>query len=350
MLGLARWLGPWADAKRSPRVERHEGDLAGIRTAFYGSRRSRTRFLIAPGLHFAGPDDPRMDRFCRILAHAGHHVIAPYVPAYLDLRPSGAAVRDFARIFDALEPGPPPTIFSISFGSLLAFALAAERGDAIDRLVIFGGYADFHETMKFCLTGEVASGRMATRDPLNQPVVLLNLLDQIANRRPDGLTPTQRDALVETWKTYVTRTWGRPEMKARERFVAVAQELAPSVPDSVRDLYLLGIGVTPGAWDVAVPALRDFDATDLDPSPYLARVRNRVELVHGTDDDVIPYEQSQTLAQRLVNARVRLHITGLYGHTGAQRPPLSALAREAATLVRVLRVLAMASRSRRPDL
>ena len=50
--------------------------------------------------------------------------------------------------------------------------------------------------------------------------------------------------------------------------------------------------------------------------------------MHGTDDDVIPFEQSHALATRLTNADVHVHITGMYGHTGAQRPPLSALAQE----------------------
>jgi pimeloyl-ACP methyl ester carboxylesterase len=224
-------------------------------------------------------------------------------------------------------------VFSVSFGSLLAFALAAERGDAIDKLVIFGGYAEFHETLKFCLTGEVASGRTATRDPLNQPVVLMNLLDLIEHDR------AARDELVAGWRRYVERTWGRPELKARERFVAIAEELAPEVPVAVRELFLIGIGARPGAYDLAMPALAKFDARALDPTPYLARITNRVELVHGMDDDVIPFEQSHVLASRLPTADVRVHITGLYGHTGAQRPALSALGKELITMIRVLRVL-----------
>lgn len=339
MMKLARWLGPWADATRAPDVFVVPETVDGMRVNIYtkdASMRAAREILMAPGLHYAGPDDPRMDRFCRILAAAGHMVVAPFIPSYLALTPDAQAIRDFEKVFDTITHRcGKPIVFSISFGSLLAFALAAKRGDELDKLVIFGGYADFQETMKFCLTGEVASGRKASRDPLNQPVVLLNLLDHIPHEA------AHRDALVFWWKAYVKRTWGRPEMKARERFVAIANELAPDVPASVRDLFLQGIGVTPGAWDLAVPALRDFDATDLDPTPYMARVRNRVELVHGTDDDVIPYEQSQTLAARLVHATVRLHITGLYGHTGARRPPLSALAREAATMARVLRVLAV---------
>ena len=57
------------------------------------------------------------------------------------------------------------------------------------------------------------------------------------------------------------------------------------------------------------------------------------------DDDVIPFEQSHALAAQLTNADVRVHITGLYGHTGAQRPALTALGKELITMIRVLRVL-----------
>jgi pimeloyl-ACP methyl ester carboxylesterase len=328
---LARWLGPWADAKKAPPVVSFDERVGGTRVRVYGERR-RSVFLIAPGLHYAGPDDPRMDRFCRVLAASGHLVIAPFIADYLALVPGRDAIEEFARVFERWRDQR-PTVFSISFGSLLAFALAAEAGDAIERLVIFGGYADFHETLRFCLTGEVASGREAVRDPLNQPVVLMNLLDQIAH------PPEHRAALEAAWRRYVERTWGRPEMKVDRAFVAVAEELAPSVPEPVRELFLVGIGALPGAWDLARPAIERFDARALDPSPYLPRVRGRVELVHGAEDDVIPFEHSHALAAALTAADVRVHITGMYGHTGANLSRIAALPRELATMFRVLRVL-----------
>lgn len=346
MATLARWLGPWADSTRAPEVTTREESVAShgagdIRVRLYRRRDMRPgdergAFIIAPGLHYAGPDDPRMDRFCRILAAGGHLVIAPFIPSYLALIPRRAAIDDFERVFDARRrwTTKKPVVFSISFGSLLAFALASTRGDEIDGLVIFGGYADFHETMKFCLTGQVASGRNAKRDPLNQPVVLMNLL---ADMRPPPADPV---AVSKGWRAYVERTWGRPEMKARERFSAIAHELAPGVPENVRELFHIGIGTRPGATELAMDALTRFAAEQLDPTPYLARVRGRVDLVHGTDDDVIPFEHSQELARKLTAADVRVHITGLYGHTGVQTPKLSALAEELATMVRVLRVFA----------
>lgn len=332
---LGRWLGPWAHATKAPRVDTSDEDVEGMQVRLYRhSRRVRAVYLIAPGLHYAAADDPRLDRFCRILAASGHLVVAPFVPDFLALTPKARAIRDFERAFLALPrwTDRKPVVFSISFGSLLAFALAAKHGAALDGVVVFGGYADFHETMRFCLEGEVASGRRAVRDPLNQSVVLLNLLDH--------LECADRAAIAAAWRAYVERTWGRPEMKARERFTAVAEAMAPDVPASVRELFLVGVGARPGAAALARPALARFDARALDPSPYLAQIRGRVDLVHGTDDDVIPFEQSHALAARLTRAEARVHITGMYGHTGASALRLGAAAQELATMLRVLRVLA----------
>jgi pimeloyl-ACP methyl ester carboxylesterase len=336
LMTLAWWLGPWADSAAMPEVATREERVGDTRVRVYGEGESCV--LIAPGLHYAGPDDVRLDRFCRVLASAGHVVVAPFLRDYLALVPGTRAIEDFELVFDALPElrgrhAPKPIVFSISFGSLLAFALAVERHEEIARLVVFGGYADFGATMRFCLTGEVASGRRATRDPLNQPVVMMNLLDYLPCPRE------HRAALEAGWRAYVERTWGRPELKARERYVEIAEELAPNVPQPVRELFLVGIGARPGAWQLAEPALARFDARPLDPTPYLPRVRGRVELVHGADDDVIPFEQSHALAAALVNADVRVHVTGLYGHTGAASARLGGLPRELATMVRVLRAM-----------
>ena len=323
LVTLARWLGPWANAAKAPRATVRDEQLDELRVRIYEG--DGTPFVIAPGLHYAGADDPRLDRFCRILAAAGHRVIAPFIPSYLALEPDTKAIDDFVRVVDALPRwcDRKAVAFSISFGSLLAFAAAAARPGAFARLVAFGGYADFADTLEFCLTGE-------HRDPLNQPVVVMNLLDHIAH------DAAERPALVAAWRTYVERTWGRPETK--QRYLAVANELAPSVPPSVRELFLAGI--RPGAWPLVQPALARADRRDLDPKPLLARVTGRVDLVHGTDDDVIPVRHVHELAAGLVNADVRVHVTGLYGHTGAGFGKLAALPRELVTMVRVLRVLA----------
>ena len=51
--------------------------------------------------------------------------------------------------------------------------------------------------------------------------------------------------------------------------------------------------------------------------PHIERVACPTVLVHGRDDDVIPFEESQALARGLSarHADVTLHLTGMYGHT-----------------------------------
>jgi pimeloyl-ACP methyl ester carboxylesterase len=336
---LARWLGPWADPTKAPDVRVVEDSLDGMRVKIFGEphRRART-FLIAPGLHFAGADDPRLDRFCRILARGGHLVVAPYIPDYLALIPTARAKRDFTRTFDALPrwatSTKKPIVFSISFGSLLALALAAERGAELERVVLFGPYADLRSTLVFALTGDTGA-RVAKRDPMNQPVVLMNLIDHLAGA-PSGAL---RDALMAGWRRYIERVWGRMEMKEAGRYLAIAQEVRPSVPAEVHALYDIGTGIAPGAPALVLDALARFDTSAIDPAPYLARVRSRVDLVHGTDDDVIPFEHSHVLAKAMPNADVRVHITGLYGHTGSSGLKLATAARELVTMVKVLRAM-----------
>jgi hypothetical protein len=99
---LVRWLGPWADAAKAPDVATSDTAVDGMRVRLYRpSRAPRATFLIAPGLHYAGPDDVRMDRFCRIPAAGGHLVVAPFIPLTHSTRP-GAAMS-MPRVVRALE-------------------------------------------------------------------------------------------------------------------------------------------------------------------------------------------------------------------------------------------------------
>lgn len=332
---LARWLGPWADERAVPAaVSRADlavppaGDRPAFRARVFRPARGAARrgFLVAPGLHFLGPDDPRMDRFCAVLAASGAVVVAPAIPDFLALRVTPEAARDFARVHDAARSLFParPALFSISFGSLLALRLAGERPREIERAILFGGYADFAAAIRFCLTGP------APRDPLNRPVVFINLVDQLA-------PPAHRAPLAAAWRRYVERTWGRPEMKEPARWRPVASAIAGELAAELRDLFLAGCGAAPGGDAECLAALACMDLAFADPRPSLGAVRCPVDVLHGVDDDVIPCTQATELASHLPGARV--HLTGLYAHTGRGRIPIASAARELITFARLLRLL-----------
>jgi pimeloyl-ACP methyl ester carboxylesterase len=374
-LSLLRWLGPWtADSVVPTGIDRtvwllRDGPLAGYRAHRAGETRDPDRparleayeyhpprepvgsYLIAPGLHFLGPDDPRLDRFCRVLAAAGFHVVAPFLPAYVDLCVHPSASDDLETVAralgDRLAPGRRPTLFSISFGSWPAFEVAARLGSAIDGVITFGGYSDFDAAVRFCVDGVMRSPEgdvTLARDPLNSPALFLNILPWLEH------TGGSTAELESAWRRMVYRTWGRMELKQPGRLEPFARELVADVPERHRELFLIGCGVVPGAIDLVEAGLgRARGALSFaDPGLALRRLECPVVICHGRDDDVIPYGEAYKLA-RVLEPRVptRLHLTGLYGHTGAGRPGAGAAVREAGALLSIARAIAHGSALRR---
>lgn len=353
MIALGRWLGPWAGDRAPTRTRRREETLeAGgraMRIAVHEPRgAARAVWVVAPGLHFLGPGDPRLDRFCRVLAAAGFVVVAPYLPDFLSLVIAERASADLAVAFERAEEIaraaslPPPALFSISFGSLPAAAVAAsELGARARALVLFGGFCDFAETVRYSITGRASHEGVTLEvehDPLNAPVVHLHMLP---------LMPPELDRarLAAAWRAMVERTWGKPELKvgrAREPF-ALDVARAHGLEGPLREAFLVGCGLAPGGEALVEAALSRLGAAYAwaDPRPHLARVKPPVAIVHGRGDDVIPYFEAYKIRAALPAGHPHgLHVTGMYGHTGSALPSPRALAGELATLARVLRVLA----------
>ena len=334
---LVRWLGPWAGERVPPGIRREELRLDGgrLRCFLYeGPRPPTGAWLVTPGLHPQGPLDPRLDRFCRVLAAAGSLVLAPALPDHLALRLAQAAADDLALAFDELaRRSPRPAVFSISFGSGPAIALAARDGyrDRLAALVLFGGFADIADAARFALAG-------ARHDPTNGPAVMLNLVEHLPPRC--GV-----DRVAAAWRAMVARTWGRPELKLPGARDPLAHELAAALGAAERDLFLEGCLLKPGALARLEEGLRASSAAFAfaDPRPALAALRCPVVIVHGRDDDVIPVDHAMRLFAGLPeNHPAQLHLTGMYGHTGAAFPSPRALFAEARTLLRVAFALARA--------
>ena len=218
-LTLFRWLGPWADETKIPRIAVDEiwteaqskTDTRFRSWLYHPPHKPRGAYLVCPGLHFLGPAEPRLDRFCRILASAGYLVLAPFLPDFENLIVSPQVIRDLERAAGEFldHPQYPSTkklaVFSVSFGSLPAIRLACSPGfrDRIGGLIVFGGFFDFQSVVRFsvCATGQA-------RDPLNQPVIFLNLLPLL---QPKPST----NQLEAAWRIFVQKTWGQEMMKDR---------------------------------------------------------------------------------------------------------------------------------------
>ena len=371
---LLEWLGPWAPPRAMPQGVRRDrwllraGDVPGRRGRKAGARRppgATTQlevhelrsagptvgtFLVVPGLHFDGPDDPRFERFCRVLAHAGFRVVVPTLPTYAELVVHPSAVDDLELVARELghrmAPGERFTLFSISFGSWPALEVAARVPELADAVITFGGYADFDAAIRFCVDGVMrrpGGDQQLARDPLNQPALFLNVLPWL------DVPIEYHVPLAEAWREMTYRTWGRMELKAPGRLGPFAEQLAPRVAPEARELFLIGCGVREGGAALIESALERAGqaAAFASPRSALGRIQCPVVVCHGRDDDVIPWGEAEKL-YAAARSRVpsRLLLTGLYGHTGAGRPSPLALGREASTLLQIARVLAAGGRVR----
>lgn len=90
---MAAWLGPWRGKRKAPRrvwVDDFSIQLRGERQLalrwYAPQSQCRGAYLIAPGFNWRGYDDPRMDRFCRVLAHSGFAVLSPALSDYVAMR------------------------------------------------------------------------------------------------------------------------------------------------------------------------------------------------------------------------------------------------------------------------
>jgi pimeloyl-ACP methyl ester carboxylesterase len=353
MARLARWLGPWAAPEAAPvGITRRSIRVASGPREFEAwvyvdpSRAPQGSVLIMPGLHFAGPADPRFDRLSRVLAATGFVVLSPFLPDYTELLVRPTVLEDAEAALDALlavpeRPSAKPGVFSISFGSLPALRLAARRSKDIGRLVVFGGFSSFHSTLSFALTGDGER----KNDPLNSPVVMLNLLPYV-----EGVSSTDHDLLAQAFRAYCKASWNREESKIPALHRAIAERVAEDLPERLREVFLVSARARPGVEDLAKAAIeRAGDQFSwVEPAPHLASIACPVTLVHGREDDVIPFEEGQALERSLAGKDVELILTGLYGHSrgAGMSNTLSRVgenARELAGMTRILSAMARLS-------
>ncbi|MGE0325938.1 MAG: hypothetical protein AB7S68_26660 [Polyangiaceae bacterium] len=380
LLRLLRWLGPWTPDHRSPaglRTTREvirAGRLPGVRgfhagelarpaawrgeapttqleiVRYYPRESPVGHFIVVQGLHYQGPDDPRLDRFCRVLAGAGLMVHAPMLPSYLDLLLSPTVSDDLElvtkHVCASLPHGTKPSLFSISFGSAPALEVAARMPEAIDAVVTFGGYADLDAALRFCLDGVMeyqGQSLSLSRDPLNAPALFLNLL-------PFLDLDTDTWALERALREAVYRTWGRPELKPLSARAQLLYDLEQRVPEPHRGLFRLAVGLreeldgqSARQWlDRGLlrgQAELDFARTER----AISRASRPCVVLHGREDDVIPWGEAIKL-QRGLGAHVptKLFLTGLFAHTNAEMPGLKELGQELRSLLGMASALSRA--------
>jgi dienelactone hydrolase len=288
---------------------------------------ARQTVLLVSGLHPAGIDEPRLTRLARTLAEANVTVVTPDIPelSRFEVTPAVTDHIEDAALWLTTASGLAPTgrigLMGISFSGGLAI-VAAGRPSLRDRLLYvfsFGGHDDLRRVLEYFCAG-LEGDRIATAPPTPHDygvaIVLLNVAERLVP--PEQLVPLREAVRRFLWASYLDRI---DKAGAEREFVAL-RSIAHTLPEPAATLlqYVNNRDVTHLG-----PRLRPYIDFYVD-RPGLSPARSPVPsapvyLLHGRDDNVIPADESQHLADRLRgHVTVRLLVTDLISHADADQP------------------------------
>jgi pimeloyl-ACP methyl ester carboxylesterase len=304
--------------------------------------------LVVPGFTKLGLEDPRMMGLARLVAGSGVLVAMPAMGGLFHYRWDLDVTERIATAFDAMAARPDVRaerlgIFGVSISGGLALA-AATRPEVASRLhyaIAFAPYHDYRQMYRFILSGRYRfEGRTLQRkpSPFSRWIMLYNYLHL-------ALDPADPDfaAMTEVIRLRIHESW--PEADA------LAERLSPSGAKLLEQLE----GDDQSVLGPLAERVIDWNRSEASlhsPNLGLCKLRGRLFVLHGRDDDVIPVSESLDLAEHCRDCpdlRCDVLLTGLYSHAdmdapflglwGRLRHQVPETARYCAFLYRVLRTM-----------
>lgn len=299
---------PWQSLTAAPAESKAswpggEGDLY----AFPG--RPRGALVLVPGAAALGRDEPRLQALARTLARTGFTVLVPELP---EVRRFALSRLDAERVANALRhlrrtyPAAPLGVMAVSYA--LAPALIAATTDDLAPSIAFavgiGGYRDAEAAIRFITTG-VFRVQGDPREHRIDPNLYGRWAFVLANV---GRLQSRDDA------AFLYEIAGRRQREPDADISNLARLLGPDG----RAVLALVDNRDPDKVTQLIEALpqsirREIDGLNL--ALYdLGKLRGHLILVHGRDDRMVPYSESEALAAAVPGARVSLLLIDDIGH------------------------------------
>ena len=266
--------------------------------------------LLMPGASEEGKDDPRLVAFATTLARARFNVLVPDLASLQSLQVNSGDIGQVAGAFswlasrEDLSPGNRVGIIAFSYGAGPAILAALEPAlrHRVRFIMAVGAYYDLRQVLAFFTTGWFRAGgswRHRTPNAFGKWVFVLSN----AERLP--YPPDRR----------ILRVMARRKLQNLTAGVAdLAGELSPSgravydfIVNTDRNLAPRLIANLPESIEREI---RSLNLADKDLRP----LRARLILVHGYDDDIIPYSQSIELARAVTPGQARLFLANGLAH------------------------------------
>jgi pimeloyl-ACP methyl ester carboxylesterase len=303
---------PWQDVTGTPVVTTVRWpveDRVVEADLYLPAGRPRAALVLAPGAAALGRDEPRLMAFARSVTRAGFVVVVPELPAVRRLALSRAdadVLADALRALRRERPGMRLGIAAISYGvgPAVIATLEADLNGKVDFIVGIGGYHNSDEVIRFVTTGayrRIGDGRLYRRAPNSYGRWAFTLAN--AERLPD---PAQAELLrLAARRKLANPAAATSDLRARmgPDALAVLDLMENADPDKVPALLAALPDPIRAGIDALNLALHD-----------LRSLKARLILVHGRDDPMIPFTESEALAAAAPRGMASLYLVDQIGH------------------------------------
>ncbi|MEO6830317.1 MAG: alpha/beta hydrolase [Acidobacteriaceae bacterium] len=264
--------------------------------------------LLVPGIHYLGMNEPRLVAFAHSLASCGLRVLTPELPDSRDYRINPGdvqAIGDSAQWL-ARATGQRVGLMGLSFSGGLALMAAAQSpySNAVSFVFAVGAHDNLFRVATFYVTGAdpLPDGNVERETPNNYGPWILEY-----EHLEDFTQPGDTDAIRAVLRARLYNDAPLGKQLAAQLTSAQQAEYASILAH--RDMPLFESNKKHASEMAAVS-----------PHGHLSGLRVPVYLLHGRGDNLIPFAESDWLAQDLPNGTLKnLLVSPLIVHVGTTR-------------------------------
>jgi dienelactone hydrolase len=325
MQGIARTVAEWeaGEVVEQPLTIPWRGGALPARK-YLPRGTARRAFLLVPGIHASGVDEPRLIGFARDLASMGHPVITVGPPdlARYTISPAVTdAIEDAAAWLSRqrdLAPDGRIGMMGISFAGGLSIVAAGRPAlkARVAAVLSLGGHGELPRTLRYLCTGIQADGTIRPPHDYGVVIILLGVADRVV---PGDQVPPLQEALLTFLDAsrldLIDKARSAAEFERARALAAMLPEPARTLMDYVngRDVGRLGPILLPHVTALGGPPALSPAESPLPIAP--------VYLLHGSGDNVIPAAETVALARTLTERGADAHalVTPLITHAEVDR-------------------------------
>lgn len=260
--------------------------------------------VLAHGAVETGKNDPRLQQLAALLAGARFNVLVPDIPNLRRLQLTAESSKDLVDAADYLLSRKDLTngggigigAFSVAVSLALLAANDPKISDDLQFVLAVGGYFDFNRLLSFMTTGYYqADGNEVKNQPSPGARWLIamsnagwledmndrNVMTSLARRKLEN-ADSDVDSLVAELSPAGGTVYALLNNSDPIRFTGLLEDLPSSVQAKISALNLA--------------------------EQNLSQFSGHVILVHGMDDNVIPFPESQFLRDALPQGQASLHL------------------------------------------